>query len=1079
VKDIRRLEALLCGDPADGLAMHLYRPHETIDPAPRLKLYRHGEPLTLSDVLPLLENMGTKVIDERPYEIRPVGADPVWIYDFGLHREALVGRDVADVRERFQETLAAVWHGEIENDRFNRLVLRAGLRGRQVTVLRAYVKYLRQVGTTFSRDFMVATIVGNPDIAGRLVELFEIRFDPDFDRRADRGLLAKQATADIEGRIDLVESLNEDRVLRSLLRLVTATLRTSYYQSPLQMRRLALKLDPRSIPDLPLPRPMFEIFVYSPRVEGVHLRGGPVARGGLRWSDRPEDFRTEILGLAKAQTVKNAVIVPVGAKGGFVVKSPPAGRDALFAEVAACYRTFVRGLLDVTDNLVDGQVAPPDRVVRHDGDDPYLVVAADKGTATFSDMANAISREYQFWLGDAFASGGSKGYDHKAMGITARGAWVSVRRHFRALGVDVQHEDFTVAGIGDMSGDVFGNGMLLSRHIRLVAAFDHRHVFLDPDPDPVRGFEERARLFALPRSSWEDYDPALISAGGGVFTRTAKTVPLSDEVRRALDVDAEALAPDDLIRAILRAPVDLLWNGGVGTYVKASSESNADVGDKNNDAVRIDAGALRCRVVGEGGNLGFTQRGRIEFAVGGGHINTDAIDNAAGVNCSDHEVNIKILLDRVVRDGDLTDKQRDALLATMTDDIAAQVLGDNDGQTRALSISVAQTAAMADVHVRYLDTLERAGGLDRSLERLPSGDELRDRAHVSRGLTMPEFAVVLAYTKIALFGELLASDVLEDPFLGRELEQYFPEVLRSRYADQIREHPLRREIIATRVTNSVVDRAGTTFVVRLTEETGMAAPDVARAHTAAREIYGLRALWAQIAAFDDVLGTDTQITLLLEVRRLAERATRWLLRNRAQPLDIAATTEFFRPGARELTILIPKLVTENRRRVFERTVDGYVAEGVPKDLAWSIGTLPDLISALDITTVARSTRRPVGEVAEVYFALDEYLKLDWLRGRILDLPRDDRWQSLARAALREDLHVVHSAIAAEVLRTSTPGAHGHEQVAGWVETIETATNRCLRLLSDIINSGRADLATLSVALREIRSLVQASTPENG
>ena len=621
MSDIRRLEALLSGDPGDGLAMHLYRPHETIDPAPRLKLYRHGEPLTLSDVLPLLENMGTKVIDERPYEIRPAGADPVWIYDFGLHREALADLDVAEVRERFQETLAAVWRGEIENDRFNRLVLRAGLRGRDVTVLRAYVKYLRQVGTTFSRDYMAATLVGNPDVASRLVELFAIRFDPDFDRHADRGLLAKQAVAEIEGRIDLVESLNEDRVLRSLLRLVTATLRTNFFQTPAEGRvapRLALKLDPRSIPDLPLPRPMFEIFVYSPRVEGVHLRGGPVARGGLRWSDRPEDFRTEILGLAKAQTVKNAVIVPVGAKGGFVVKSPPPGRDALQAEVASCYRTFVRGLLDVTDNLIDGRVVPPHRVVRHDGDDPYLVVAADKGTATFSDMANGISREYAFWLGDAFASGGSKGYDHKAMGITARGAWVSVRRHFRALGVDVQNEDFTVAGIGDMSGDVFGNGMLLSRHIRLVAAFDHRHVFLDPDPDPARSFDERARLFALPRSSWADYDPALISPGGGVFPRTAKAVPLSDEMRRALDVDAEALPPDELIRAILRAPVDLLWNGGVGTYVKASTEANTDVGDKNNDAVRIDATELRCRVVGEGGNLGFTQRGRIEFALNGG-----------------------------------------------------------------------------------------------------------------------------------------------------------------------------------------------------------------------------------------------------------------------------------------------------------------------------------------------------------------------------------------------------------------------------------------------------------------------------
>ena len=724
VNDIRRLEALLSGDPGDGLAMHLYRPHETIDPAPRLKLYRHGEPLTLSDVLPLLENMGTKVVDERPYEIRPAGADPVWIYDFGLHREALADIDVAEVRERFQETLAAVWRGEIENDRFNWLVLRAGLRGRDVTVLRAYVKYLGQVGSTFSRDYMAATLVGNPDVASQLVELFTIRFDPDFDRHADRGLLAKQAVAEIEGRIDLVESLNEDRVLRSLLRLVTATLRTNFFQTPAEGRvapRLALKLDPRSIPDLPLPRPMFEIFVYSPRVEGVHLRGGPVARGGLRWSDRPEDFRTEILGLAKAQTVKNAVIVPVGAKGGFVVKSPPLGRDALQAEVASCYRTFVRGLLDVTDNMIDGRVVPPHRVVRHDGDDPYLVVAADKGTATFSDMANGISREYAFWLGDAFASGGSKGYDHKAMGITARGAWVSVRRHFRALGVDVQNEDFTVAGIGDMSGDVFGNGMLLSRHIRLVAAFDHRHVFLDPDPDPARGFDERARLFALPRSSWADYDPALISPGGGVFSRTAKAVPLSDEMRRALDVDAEALPPDELIRAILRAPVDLLWNGGVGTYVKASTEANTDVGDKNNDTVRIDATELRCRVVGEGGNLGFTQRGRIEFALNGGHINTDAIDNAAGVNCSDNEVNIKILLDRVVRDGDLTGKQRDALLAAMTDDVAAQVLGDNDGQTRALYIAAAQAAAMRDVHVRYLDALERSGRLDRALEQLPTG----------------------------------------------------------------------------------------------------------------------------------------------------------------------------------------------------------------------------------------------------------------------------------------------------------------------------------------------------------------------
>ncbi len=1078
VSDIRRLETLLSDAAGDGLALQLYRPHEAIDPAPRLKLYRSGEPLTLSDVLPLLENMGTKVIDERPYEIRPAYADPVWIYDFGLDREALAGFDVADVRERFEETFAAVWRGEIENDRFNRLVLCAGLRGREATVIRAYVKYLRQIGAAFGRDFMAATIVGNPKIASLLVALFAIRFDPDFDGHADRGLLAKQAITDIEGRIDQVESLNEDRVLRSLLRLATATLRTNYYQDHAGdggIPRLALKLDPRSIPDLPQPRPMFEIFVYSPRVEGVHLRGGTVARGGLRWSDRPEDFRTEVLGLAKAQTVKNAVIVPVGAKGGFVVKAPPPGRDALYAEVASCYRAFVRGLLDVTDNMVDGRVIPPDRVVRHDGDDPYLVVAADKGTATFSDMANSISAEYAFWLGDAFASGGSKGYDHKAMGITARGAWVSVRRHFRALGVDVQNEDFTVVGVGDMSGDVFGNGMLLSRHIRLVAAFDHRHVFLDPDPDAARGFEERERLFALPRSSWADYDPAAISPGGGVFLRTAKSVPLSDEIRRALAVDAEALPPDDLIRAILRAPVDLLWNGGVGTYVKATTETNADVGDKNNDAVRIDATNLRCRVVGEGGNLGLTQRGRIEFVRGGGHINTDAIDNAAGVNCSDHEVNIKVLLDRVVRDGDLTAKQRDALLASMTDEVADQVLADNDGQTRALYIAAAQANAMCDVHVRYLETLERTKGLDRALEQLPTGDELRERAPTGGGLTMPEFAVVLAYSKIALFGALLDSDLPEDPFFARELEQYFPEVLRRRYAEQIREHPLRREIIATGVTNRIVDRAGTTFIFRLSEETGMGAPEVARAQTAAREIFGLPALWDQITELDDLVGTATQISLLLEARRLAERATRWLLRNRSQPMDVAATIAFFQPGARDLALLVPDLVTEDRRRTLQHTVDTFIGDGVPEALARAVGTLPDLVAALDIAAVARSTGRPVAAVAEVYFALDEYLKLDWLRGRILELPRDDRWQALARAALREDLHAVHSALTAEVVRSSPPDSRGKEDVHRWVETVDAAAIRCLRLLGDIIASGRFDLATLSVALREIRSLIQAST----
>jgi len=1063
VGDIRRLETLLAGSPPDGLAMHLYFLLDSIDPVPRLKLYRYGEPLMLSDVVPLLENMGTRVVDERPYEIRPAGAQPVWIYDLGLRDEDLGELDVS-ARERFQETVAAVWRGEIENDRFNRLVLRAGLRGRDATVLRAYARYLRQIGTTFSRDVMATTLVDNPDIAALLVELFALRFDPGLDVREDRGLAAKQAVIEIERRIDQVARLNEDRVLRSLLSLITATLRTNFFADG--AASLALKLDPPAVPDLPSPRPAFETFVYSPHVEGVYLRGGPIARGGLRWSDRPEDFRTEILGQVQAQTVQNAVAVPVGAKGAFVVKAQ--------AEVASCYRTFVRGLLDLTDNVVDGRVVPPPGVVRHDGDDPYLVVAADKGTAAFPDIANAISHEYGFWLGDAFASGGSTGYDRKAMGVTARGAWVSVRRHLRSLGVDVQNEDFTVAGIGDMSGDVFGNGMLLSRHIRLVAAFDHRHIFVDPDPEPGRSYDERARLFRTAQSTWADYDRGLISPGGGVFSRTDREVPLSDEMRRALDVDADSLSPDELVRAVLEAPVDLLWNGGVGTFVKASTESNAEVGDKRNDAVRVDATRLRCRVVGECGSLGFTQRGRTEYALHGGQINADVVDASGGVSCSDREVNIKILLDRVARDGDLTGKQRDELLAAMTDDVVAHVLDDSDLLTRAVHLDSAQAPAMRDVHARYLDALERSGRLDRAREQLPGTVEIMGRAEINGGLQLPEFAILLAHSKIQLYDELLDSDLPEDPFLGRELERYFPDVLRDRYPRQIREHPLRREIIATRVANSVVDRAGMTFVSRLTEETGLSAPEVVRAHTAAWEIFGLNALWEQLEALDGVIPTRTQISLFLELRRLVERATRWLLRNRPQPLEVADAIEFLEQGARELMSLIPELISANRRGALDRTVRGHVDAGVPEGLARSVRTSPYLISALDITSVARSTGHPVGEVAAVHFALDQYLRLDWLRDRILDLPRDERWPALARAALRDDLHVVHSAITAEIMRSSWPGGKGRDQVRDWMATTDTAAMRCLRLLDEIASCGRSDLATVSVALREIRTLVRAN-----
>jgi glutamate dehydrogenase len=1018
--------------------------------------------------------MGVHVVDERPYEVRPAGAEPVWIYDFGLRHEQ-THLDDEGMRERFQEAFAMVWRGDLENDGLNRLVLRAGLRGREVAVVRAYAKYLRQVGSTFALDYTVATLANNPGLARGLYELFQVRLDP--DAATDRDLVAKHTVHDLEGGLDAVTSLNEDRVLRALLRVVEATLRTNYFQvGPDGEAKpwLAVKLASGQIPDLPLPRPMFEIFVYSPRVEGVHLRGGKVARGGLRWSDRPEDFRTEVLGLMKAQTVKNAVIVPVGAKGGFVVKNPPKGRDALQAEVVACYSTFIRGLLDVTDNLAAGQVVAPQRVVRYDDDDAYLVVAADKGTATFSDIANAVSQEYGFWLGDAFASGGSAGYDHKAMGITARGAWISVQRHFRDLGVDVQNDDVTVAGIGDMSGDVFGNGMLLSRHIRLVAAFDHRHVFLDPDPDPEISFAERTRLFDLRGSSWADYDASLISAGGGVFPRTAKTVLLSPEVRSRLDVPEEALTPDELIRAILRAPVDLLWNGGVGTYVKASAETHADVGDKRNDQVRIDAGRLRCRVVGEGGNLGFTQRGRVEFALAGGRINTDAIDNSAGVDCSDHEVNIKILLDRVAADGDLTGKQRDALLVEMTDEVADLVLRDNAAQTRALYNARAQARAMLDVHVRYLHALERSGRLNRALEFLPTDDELAERAAGGGGLVLPEFAVLLAYSKIWIYDELLASDFPDDAFLAGALADYFPTAIRGRHGDRLMDHPLRREIVSTCVTNAMVNRAGTTFAFRLSEETGLRVPHIARAHIAGWEIFGLADLQAEIESLADV-STEAQIRLLLEVRTLAERASRWLLRNRRQPLDIRGTVEHFRPAVPVLADDIPRLLagTDEAEEAFGSAVASFTADGVPEALAERVATLPALFSALDVIDVASATGRGLQEVAGVYFALDQHLKLDWLRERILRLPRADRWQTLARAALRDDLYAVRAALTAEVLQAGGSAQDSGELIRRGFAHNQSAVGRCLGIMRDIAADDRADLATLSVALREVRGLVSS------
>ncbi|WP_327087313.1 NAD-glutamate dehydrogenase [Nonomuraea sp. NBC_01738] len=1083
VVDLRRLEQL-SGQPDDEVGINLYEPYDAAEGERRLKLYKLGSPISLSKVLPLIQRLGVEVVDERPYEIdrdNDPATKNAWVYDFGLHYTPSSEVDRNDFKRLFQDALHALWKGDVQADNFNALVLSAGLTWEQVEILRVYAKYLRQAGTTFSQRYMERVLSGNVRLARLLVRLFEARLDP---RRSDdvRTDLVDALNEEILGALDEVASLDEDRILRAYLEMIQATLRTNYFQTGEDGGRkpyIALKFDPLAISVLPLPRPKYEIFVYSPRVEGVHLRFGKVARGGLRWSDRMEDFRTEILGLVKAQMVKNTVIVPTGSKGGFVVKRPPAGggREELMAEGIACYRSFISGLLDVTDNLVDGKVVPPADTVRHDGDDTYLVVAADKGTATFSDIANSVAKEYGFWLGDAFASGGSVGYDHKAMGITARGAWESVKYHFRTTGVDVQTTDFTVAGIGDMSGDVFGNGMLLSQHIKLVAAFDHRHIFIDPEPNPARSFAERQRLFALPRSSWADYDSGLISAGGGVFVRTAKSVQITPQMRKALDIPEgiTTMAPNDLISAILKAPVDLLWNGGIGTYAKATSESNADVGDKANDGLRVNAGDLRAKVIGEGGNLGFTQLARIEFALNGGLVNTDFIDNSAGVDTSDHEVNIKILLDQVVRDGELTDKQRNQVFTSMTDEVADLVLRDNYNQNVVLAAARAQGTEMLHIHARYLRRLERDGLVNRELEFLPSDKQLAERRQARLGLTAPEFSVLLAYTKLVIDARVLASELPDDDYLASWLVSYFPSALRERFRDYMDAHPLRREIITTRVVNELVNSAGTTFMFRLGEETGASTPDIVRAWLVTREVFDLSSFYRAVEALDNQVDVATQTAMLLEARKLAERGTRWLLGNRRPPLDLSGAVNFFVKGVNGLLSHIPKLLTGPDLAAFEERRDAFVARGVPVELAERVAAMVPAYSMFDLVEISSLTERPVNEVAEVYFDLADRLQLARLRERVIALPRDNRWNAMARSALRDDLYAAHASLTQDVLAHSAPGLSPEERLARWTEGNSAAVGRSRQTLSEIWESDNFDLATLSVALRAIRTLVSATS----
>ncbi len=1103
-------------ESAEDIHLDLDRSPEDPDRL-RFKLFRFDSPLALSDALPMFENLGMRVLTEHPHQFEVAGRT-IFLQDFEVAADP-PDLNVERVRERFQHAFERVWRGQGESDGFNRLVLHAGLDWRQVAMLRAYLKYLLQTGVPFSQAYVEQTVANYPLHARLLAELFAAKFDPVRDepnhaagaalareweelgfaahRHAHPGLIddivaARQqpraqqlaaTSASLLALMDRVESLDEDRILRAFMAVIKATLRTNFYQLLDGKPRdtVSFKLDPAQLPDLPKPRPYREIFVCGPRVEGVHLRFGPVARGGLRWSDRREDFRTEVLGLVKAQMVKNTVIVPVGAKGGFYVKRPPVGgdRDAQLAEGIACYKSFIGGLLDITDNLVDGNVAHPECVVRHDADDPYLVVAADKGTATFSDIANGLAIERGFWLGDAFASGGSVGYDHKGMGITAKGAWESVKRHFRAMGRNSQTQDFTCVGVGDMSGDVFGNGMLLSTHIRLIAAFDHRHIFIDPEPSAEASFAERTRLFGLARSSWDDYDRTLISKGGGVFPRSAKTLEVSAEARAALGIEADSatLSPNELMRAILRAPVDLLWNGGIGTYVKAVGETHADVGDRANNAIRVDGRDLRCKVVGEGGNLGFTQRGRVEAALAGVLLNTDFIDNSAGVDTSDHEVNIKILLNEIVAHGDLDIAARNELLAEMTGEVESLVLRDNYLQNQAISLMERMSVQRLGAKRHFVRVLEERGLLDRQLEFLPSEAEFDDRRVRGLGLTRPELSVLLSYAKLVLFQQLLDSDVPEDPHLSKELIRYFPVPLQQRYGDAMQRHRLRREIIATAVTNSVVNRMGATFVLRMQEDTGASPGEIAKAYSIAREIFDARELWAAIEALDDRVSAQTQVDAQLRIWGLMRQLTRWLLNMPGNRLDIAAAVERYHAPFAELLRGMAGAMTEADRTTAHAAEAEWIARDLPPELAQRLSLLPAIGSALDIVEVALQHKRPVHAVARIFFALGDSLHLRWLMEKIEELPVEGRWHANARGSLRDELVQQQRALAAQVLERSGDDAaginNGSAQVARWLERDEPSLRFTRDMLKDLCTQVQLDYPTVSVVLRRLGQLVQS------
>ncbi|TFH80945.1 MULTISPECIES: NAD-glutamate dehydrogenase [Pseudomonas] len=1058
------------------LAMSFYQPLASGPRELHCKLYHADTPLALSDVLPILENLGLRVLGEFPYRLRHNNGREFWIHDFAFTAAEGMDLDIQQLNDTLQDAFVHIVRGDAENDAFNRLVLTAGLPWRDVALLRAYARYLKQIRLGFDLGYIASTLNNHTDIARELTRLFKTRFylarklgSDDLD---DKQLRLEQA---ILTALDDVQVLNEDRILRRYLDLIKATLRTNFYQTDANGQNksyFSFKFNPHLIPELPKPVPKFEIFVYSPRVEGVHLRFGNVARGGLRWSDREEDFRTEVLGLVKAQQVKNSVIVPVGAKGGFLPRRLPLGgsRDEIAAEGIACYRIFISGLLDITDNLKDGKLVPPVNVVRHDDDDPYLVVAADKGTATFSDIANGIAIDYGFWLGDAFASGGSAGYDHKKMGITAKGAWVGVQRHFRERGINVQEDSVTVVGIGDMAGDVFGNGLLMSDKLQLVAAFNHMHIFIDPNPNPATSFVERQRMFDLPRSAWSDYDTSIMSEGGGIFSRSAKSIAISPQMKERFDIQADKLTPTELLNALLKAPVDLLWNGGIGTYVKASSESHADVGDKANDALRVNGNELRCKVVGEGGNLGMTQLGRVEFGLNGGGSNTDFIDNAGGVDCSDHEVNIKILLNEVVQAGDMTGKQRDQLLASMTDEVGGLVLGNNYKQTQALSLAARRAYERAAEYKRLMSDLEGRGKLDRAIEYLPTEEQLTERAATGKGLTRPELSVLISYSKIDLKQQLLDSRVPDDDYLTRDMETAFPPSLVSKFADAMRRHRLKREIVSTQIANDLVNHMGITFVQRLKESTGMTPANVAGAYVIVRDIFHLPHWFRQIEALDYQVSADVQLELMDELMRLGRRATRWFLRARRNEQNAARDVAHFGPHLKELGLKLDELLSGEIRENWQARYQAYVAAGVPELLARMVAGTTHLYTLLPIIEAADVTGQDPAEVAKAYFAVGSALDITWYISQISALPVENNWQALAREAFRDDVDWQQRAITIAVLQAGGGNLDVEERLGLWMAQHDAMIQRWRAMLVEIRAASGTDYAMYAVANRELNDV---------